>query len=76
MSHRFGGFEPEEGRFELRRESVPVRLEPRALELLHRLARHPGQVVDLSNNLVDRRIACPAGVRAPDAVARQPEDAP
>ncbi len=45
MIHRFGGFELDEERFELRREGVPVRLEPRALELLLHLARRPGHVV-------------------------------
>ncbi len=45
MIHRFGGFELDEERFELRRAGAPVRLEPRVLELLLHLARHPGRVV-------------------------------
>jgi DNA-binding winged helix-turn-helix (wHTH) protein/tetratricopeptide (TPR) repeat protein len=45
MIHRFGGFELDEERFELRSAGAPVRLEPRVLELLLHLARHPGRVV-------------------------------
>lgn len=45
MVFRFGSFALDEGRFELRRDGEPVKLEPRALDLLLHLARHAGHVV-------------------------------
>lgn len=45
MIHRFGAFELDEERFTLRRGDGAVEIEPRALELLIYLVRHPQRVV-------------------------------
>lgn len=45
MIHRFGAFELDEERFTLRRGAETVEIEPRALELLIYLVRHPQRVV-------------------------------
>src|SRR5215211_4661531 len=45
MRYRFGGFEIDARRYELRRDGVPCHVEPLVFDLLHFLARHPGRVL-------------------------------
>jgi Tol biopolymer transport system component/DNA-binding winged helix-turn-helix (wHTH) protein len=53
MTYRFLGVELDEERFELRREGRPVRLEPRALDVLFYLVRNRDRVVP-KEELIER----------------------
>lgn len=45
MRYGFDGFELDAGRYELRRDGEPCRLEPLVFDLLHFLVRNPGRVL-------------------------------
>jgi pimeloyl-ACP methyl ester carboxylesterase/DNA-binding winged helix-turn-helix (wHTH) protein len=52
-TYRFGEYELDMARYQLRRAGTPVHVEPRALDLLHYLIEHRDQVVS-KNELLDK----------------------